>query len=47
MCGYQYSYIVEQVKKARQTQVVAPVDCVSDGDDSEDEMDANNDVHVW
>jgi len=47
MCGYDYSYIVEQNKKARQTPVVIPVNSVSEGDDSEDEMDANDDVHVW
>jgi len=47
MCGYDYSYIVEQNKKARQTPVVIPVNSVSEGDDSEDEMDANDDMHIW
>jgi len=47
MCGYQYSYIIEQVKKARNIPIVISVDPVSEGDDSEDDMDVNDDVHVW
>jgi len=47
MCGYQYSYIIEQVKKAQKIPIVISIDPVSEGDDSEDDMDVNDDVHIW
>jgi len=45
MCGYNYSYIVEENKKARQASLVIPVDHEEDA--SEDDMDINDDVHLW
>jgi len=47
MCGYHYSYIVEQVKKARQIPIVIGINPISEEDDSDDDVDANDDVHIW
>jgi len=47
MCGYQYTYIFNEVRKARQIENVISVNRVSEVDDSEDDMDGNDDVHVW
>jgi len=40
-------FYCEQVKKAQQTTISIPGNCISEGNDSEDDMDANDDVHVW
>jgi len=47
MCGYQYTYIFNEVRKARQIENVISVNRVSEVDDSEDDMDGNDDIHVW
>jgi len=48
MCGFQYSNIVDEINKKRQEDhTVNPVHAVQEGDDSDNDMDADDDVHVW
>jgi len=48
MCGVQYNHIVEQIKKMQHDHTVIPVNPASEGDESDDDnVDTNDDIHVW
>jgi len=47
MCGYHYSDIVAQIKKVwQEASLMIPVDHVCKEDESDNDMDTNNDVHI-
>jgi len=39
--------MIDENKKKKQDPTAIPVDCVTEGNDSEDDSNENDDVHVW